>query len=163
MAEEGERRLPAHGGERLAVKELKAKGGLGLRLKQRGLGHRQVHPRPGLLSAASPEMAGVPGGRTQGRAPLWTVLQGALGLSAADTALSPTRVTLSCQLPTASGYGQKSGPASQPRTNSDPLQLGTEPETVSHSGQASATRQSGASLGRRGRSALKTLCQSSDS
>ena len=94
------------------------------------------------------EMAGVSGGRTLGRAPLWTVLHGALGLWEADTALSPPPVTLSCQLVKALGYRQKSSPASQPRTNNDPLQLGTEQETVSHPGQTSATRQSGASVGR---------------
>ena len=38
----GERRLPDHGEERLAVRKLKAKDGLGVRCKQRGLGHRQV-------------------------------------------------------------------------------------------------------------------------
>ena len=37
------------------------------------------------------EMAGVSRGRTLGRAPLWTVLHGALGLWEADTALSPPR------------------------------------------------------------------------
>lgn len=78
---------------------------------------------------APQEMAGVPGGRTPGQAPLWTVLCGALGLWEADIAFSPPPpppVTLSCQLVKALGYGQKSSPASQPRTNNGPLQLGTD-------------------------------------
>lgn len=126
LAEEGERQLPAHGGERLAVKDAEGQGGLGVRLKQRGLGHRQVHPRLGLLSAASPGDGRGAWGQDSGASssvdgPPW----GPRALGGRHSTLSHP-ITLSCQSAKASGYGQTSGPASQPRTNSDPLQLGTE-------------------------------------
>lgn len=99
---------------------------------------------------APQEMAGVPGGRTPGQAPLWTVLCGALGLWEADIALSPPRppprypflpVSKSLRLWTEEQSSLSTKDKQWPTAARD------RQETVSHPGQTPATRQSGASVG----------------